>query len=480
MTTADAQRSAAVEAFVKGRRAFRWWRRTRPFWGGLLTVIAGAEIFGTTQLSLGGLTFQMGPTGFLSWLIPTILITCGFLLWFTPQQRMFYAIVAAVTAVFSLVAINLGGFFIGMLLGMVGGALGFAWTPVREPAGPAADTGTPPEGSARRPPHMLAVLLLATMLTATGLLVVDRGEPARAAPCPSPSGPATSGQPSVPARSPSGPTASGRPSVPARAPRPTRPTGPSRSPAPSATPTTPAGSDPDDGNLLTDLLSRVREFLAGGSKKTATATASPEVTPTFGAPAPRSASPKASSGKPAATTSAPSVVPTVAIPGCAPRPEPSRTAGATAPTLAADSDTPTAANVPSRLTGSRLTMKDLRFEGIVRDFRTAAGPIAVLKFTMSRAITTDFALQIQGPPERSLRYESPELTVQGNVEFYTTRFVGRILGIKITLTPDSPLPPDGIDLTVPVSLTFTDADIQLALIDCDTLSVTPSLNQRLA
>ena len=62
-----------------GWRGFRRWRRTRPFWGGLLTALAGLEIFGTTQMSLGGLTFQMGPTGFLSWLIPTILVTCGLL-----------------------------------------------------------------------------------------------------------------------------------------------------------------------------------------------------------------------------------------------------------------------------------------------------------------------------------------------------------------------------------------------------------------
>jgi len=73
----------------------------------------------------------MGPTGYLSWLIPAVLIACGMLMWFTPQQRMFYAVVAVVTAVFSLIGVNLGGFFIGMLLGLVGGALGFAWVPPR-------------------------------------------------------------------------------------------------------------------------------------------------------------------------------------------------------------------------------------------------------------------------------------------------------------------------------------------------------------
>ena len=129
MTTADAQHERPG-TMTRGWRAFRRWRRSRPFWGGLLLALAGLEIFGTTQMNLGGLTFQMGPTGFLSWLIPTILVACGMLMWFTPQQRMFYAIVGSVTTVFSLIAVNLGGgFFIGLLLGMVGGALGFAWTP---------------------------------------------------------------------------------------------------------------------------------------------------------------------------------------------------------------------------------------------------------------------------------------------------------------------------------------------------------------
>ena len=138
MTTANPQH-ARPGRLSQAWRGFRRWRRSRPFWGGLLTALAGVEIFSTTQMSLSGLTFQTGPTGFLSWLIPVILVACGMLMWFTPQQRMFYAIVGAVTAVFSLIGVNLGGFFVGLLLGMVGSALGFAWVPSRRPvADPAA------------------------------------------------------------------------------------------------------------------------------------------------------------------------------------------------------------------------------------------------------------------------------------------------------------------------------------------------------
>ncbi|MFD0785107.1 DUF6114 domain-containing protein, partial [Micromonospora azadirachtae] len=136
MTTAESQevRSNPFGWLGRAWRGFRRWRRQRPFWGGLFTMLAGLEIFGSTQMSLNGLTFKMGPTGFLTWLIPTILITCGLLFWFSPAQRTFYAVVAAVTAVYSLIGVNLGGFFIGLLLGMVGSALGFAWVPRRTPA----------------------------------------------------------------------------------------------------------------------------------------------------------------------------------------------------------------------------------------------------------------------------------------------------------------------------------------------------------
>ncbi|MDI5943075.1 DUF6114 domain-containing protein, partial [Micromonospora sp. DH15] len=98
MTTANPQH-AQPGGVSQAWRNFRRWRRARPFWGGLFTALAGLEIFSTTQMSLSGLSFQMGPTGFLSWLIPVILVACGMLMWFSPQQRMFYAIVGAVTAV---------------------------------------------------------------------------------------------------------------------------------------------------------------------------------------------------------------------------------------------------------------------------------------------------------------------------------------------------------------------------------------------
>ena len=151
MTTAEPQHARGGRP-REAWRGLRRWRRTRPFWGGLLTALAGLEIFGTSQMSLGGLSFQMGPTGFLAWLIPTILVTCGLLMWFRPQHRILYAVVAAVTTLFSLIGVNLGGFFVGLLLGLVGSALGFAWVPDPHPTAwpghESADDGTGRDESA--------------------------------------------------------------------------------------------------------------------------------------------------------------------------------------------------------------------------------------------------------------------------------------------------------------------------------------------
>jgi Family of unknown function (DUF6114) len=45
-------------------------------------------------------------------------------------HRVFYGIASIVLGIVSFPASNLGGFFIGMLLAIIGGSIGFAWTPV--------------------------------------------------------------------------------------------------------------------------------------------------------------------------------------------------------------------------------------------------------------------------------------------------------------------------------------------------------------
>jgi hypothetical protein len=109
-------------------RAFGIWRHTRPFWGGLVVSASACEIMLTEHGPLS-VVIHIGIQGLAGYLIPFMLLLCGILLWFSPGQRPFYSLLAIVLSLGSWLTSNLGGFFLGMLLGLVGGVLAFAWTP---------------------------------------------------------------------------------------------------------------------------------------------------------------------------------------------------------------------------------------------------------------------------------------------------------------------------------------------------------------
>ena len=113
---------------------FRDWRRSRPFWGGLLLALAGLELIGIPLLSILAhgsvkVVIYIGIGGVFGVLIGGLLVACGLVIWFHPVQRVFYSVVGVLLAIASFVATNLGGFFIGMLLGVIGASLSFGWTP---------------------------------------------------------------------------------------------------------------------------------------------------------------------------------------------------------------------------------------------------------------------------------------------------------------------------------------------------------------
>jgi hypothetical protein len=108
---------------------FRAWTRERPFIGSVSTVLAGIEMFFSGQLDLGNIHVQLGIEGLQSTIMPVMLVLLGVLTMLMPAHRIFYGVIVLVIAVYSLVGLNLGGFFIGMLLGAVGGILIVSWAP---------------------------------------------------------------------------------------------------------------------------------------------------------------------------------------------------------------------------------------------------------------------------------------------------------------------------------------------------------------
>ncbi|MER7843917.1 DUF6114 domain-containing protein [Kitasatospora sp. NPDC096077] len=122
-------------------RHFREFRRTRPFWGGLLAMIAGVPIlyFPYAHLSFGGLTIAMSTTaGAGSLIIGVLMIILGLTGWFQPAVRVFAGIATILLTLVSLPVSNLGGFGLALLPGLIGGGLMVSWAPMPEPAtGPA-------------------------------------------------------------------------------------------------------------------------------------------------------------------------------------------------------------------------------------------------------------------------------------------------------------------------------------------------------
>ena len=114
------------------RAVFRRWRANRPFWGGLLLALGGAEILLTEKASLK-VVMHIGMQGVAGYLLPTVMVLCGLLVLFNPTQRLFYSLIGILTSLGTWLTSNLGGFLIGLLLGAVGSCLAFGWLPDQEP-----------------------------------------------------------------------------------------------------------------------------------------------------------------------------------------------------------------------------------------------------------------------------------------------------------------------------------------------------------
>ncbi|MFH9571621.1 DUF6114 domain-containing protein [Streptomyces sp. NPDC017230] len=132
--------------FTRLRLRFRAWRGSRPFWAGLFTALGGIPIayFPYATLKLGNMSIAMATTaGAGSLIIGVLLITLGLTLWFQKATRVFAGVAAILLALVSLVVSNIGGFLVGFLLAMIGGALALSWVPGREaPEEPAGGDGS--------------------------------------------------------------------------------------------------------------------------------------------------------------------------------------------------------------------------------------------------------------------------------------------------------------------------------------------------
>jgi hypothetical protein len=77
---------------------------------------------------------HFGIVGLIGFAVPILMILCGMMLWFAPHPRAFYASLILLLSLASWLTSNLGGFFLGMLVGLVGGSLALSWSPTKRTA----------------------------------------------------------------------------------------------------------------------------------------------------------------------------------------------------------------------------------------------------------------------------------------------------------------------------------------------------------
>lgn len=110
----------------RGRLAFRHWRRTRPFWAGLWTILSGLLIGVLPLLAFRMAIFSSAPiwAGVIN---GALLVVFGMFMWGQPMLRYLLGVLTMILALTSFITSNLGGLFLGLLLGLAGGALSLSW-----------------------------------------------------------------------------------------------------------------------------------------------------------------------------------------------------------------------------------------------------------------------------------------------------------------------------------------------------------------
>ncbi|MFD5265802.1 DUF6114 domain-containing protein [Streptomyces sp. NPDC058335] len=140
----SAETPVAPGQFDLRRQQFRAWRGTRPFWAGLFILISGLPIayFPYANLQIGHLTLAMATTaGAGSLIIGVLLAVLGVSLWFQKHVRVFAGVAAILLGLVSIPVSNLGGFLIGFLFALIGGAMAVSWAPGAPPSEQALEKG---------------------------------------------------------------------------------------------------------------------------------------------------------------------------------------------------------------------------------------------------------------------------------------------------------------------------------------------------
>jgi hypothetical protein len=457
------------------REVFRTWRRTRPFWGGLLLLLAGLEMLlipltGVLAKGQIKLVIYVGIGGVFGILIGALLIACGLALWYNHAHKTFYSIAGVLLAILSFIGTNLGGFFIGMLLGIVGGSLAFAWTPGdRDPGGFRPGPPRPDE-----PQSEGIGLVLGEPERDDDTLAYDRpGEDAGPAEGRPGQRDGHTGDDSEP-----GAGRSARPYLGA-------PVGPRH-----------RGHSGGHGGGRAIALAAIAA-LGAGMVLTAPSASADETSPGHGQatqgcilfvicspnPSPSSSARPAPSG--GSGSGGLGTLPVVGglLPSGSASPGASPSAGGAGKNANKNKKAFGTAGLivttsPTVLTASSATMTGLSYQGVV-NMPTATGSVQMMKFTMSQQSVTGASQTSTDPGGRTITYKLAAATFSASsgdkVVLYATKLSGTLLGVPIVLTPGNVVSTllqllNTLTPAIPVTMTNVTADQPVVL--ADSLSIT--------
>jgi hypothetical protein len=394
----------------------------------LLIPISGVLVKGQIKLVL-----YVGIGGVFGILIGALLIACGLALWFSPAHKSFYGIAGVLLAILSFIGTNLGGFFIGMLLGIIGGSLAFAWTPAPAEPARAEELGPRPPRPPRGPRSEGIGLALGEPRPDDDTITYDADDDA------------------VPPAQRSSGNRDAREQEPRRDPGADSVTGPRHR------------GGRGGGRVMALVAISVLlggSLLAGRASAAVAAPAQaqqgqgcilliicpPSQSPSPPAPTtPSSPAPGSGGGTGTAPGTSPSTGGGIGslLPGAAPSTGSGKSSAGSATNKkgkkpASKKADPTAGLIvcisPTVLKATSATLNGFAYQGVVNMPVAGGGTVQMMKFTMSSQLLSS-ATQTVTETGRTLTTKLAAVTFSGNVVLYATKLSGSLGIVRVTLTP---------------------------------------------
>lgn len=105
---------------------FNAFRRTRPFWGGFWLAAGGLWVIRLNDYAIG-MALAGGFNRSAGYILGGAMVLFGLVAWFSPLYARMLGLFGVLAAMAAFVGSNLGGFLVGSVAGVIGGAMVWGW-----------------------------------------------------------------------------------------------------------------------------------------------------------------------------------------------------------------------------------------------------------------------------------------------------------------------------------------------------------------